>query len=522
MKWFTSKKTHSKNSTEKTGTTKTPKGKTITLQLEDKHEPFGTLNIATIKTILEEEDFAQMQSLYFYMMRDLKISSVVLSRRQPLLGLDYTIETKNEQFKEWLAKNVDMGELINQLSSAIYYGVSLTDVSYTPFEHKLKPAFKLISPRYLYAHKDKKLQETIDHLYVKQGDKKLFINKIDPDRMVFHKHSIDIGEITDFSVASKLVWYFSLKHIVLAHNLQYFDNVATPPLIAKTSGDEDELINTLYDLKSSSVGVFNTDDIIEYLKIDNKADFLAFIEYIDRQIATFVLGNTLSTGEGKNGSKAQSQTHENRQKEVLQFDARLIAKTLSDYLTKLEALNFSNAQGVKFTFPFKEKKDLKMLSEVVKNLSDSGFELDVDDIQEKFGLKIIGKKEPVESQVKAPQNTVPEKSDNHIQNKPCSCGALPNNKAKSENNANNLPKPHDFLDAQNVDTKTIENNLVNAVETALKQANSYEGAYQVLLGLYQDMPLDKLENALFTAIANSQLLGNAEVEVENDVNVGGK
>ena len=523
MAWFSSK-----NSTEKTDTSKAPKGKAIALQLEDKHEPFGTLNIATIKSILADEDFDQLQSLYFYMMRDLKIASVVAARKQPLLGLDYKVDTNNNAFAQWLEANVDMGELINHCASAIYYGVSLSDVSYKVNAHKLQPTFSLISPRYLYAHKDKQLKKTIEHLYVKQGDKKLFINKLDPDRYVFHKHAIDIGEITDFSVASKLVWYFSLKHIVLAHNLQYFDNVATPPLIAKTSGDEDELINTLYDLKSASVGVVNTDDIIEYLNISSKADFLAFIEYLDRQIATFVLGNTLSTGEGKNGSKAQSQTHENRQTEVLHFDARLIAKTLSDYLTRLEALNFGTPQGVKFSFDLKEKKDLTALSEVVKNLTDSGFELDIADIEEKFGFKVVGKKEPDNS----PQNTVPDKENNHVglalarenqsqHSGPCDCGAV-NRPLSREHHANTdglkpnlqLPKSEDFLDAQNPDTKTIEHNLVNAVETVLKQANSYDEAYQALLSLYQDMPLDALENALFNAIANSQLLANAEVESE--------
>lgn len=514
MKWFFSKNATQQQQDKK----KEKKGKNITLQLDDKHEPFGTLNIETIKQILADEEFEQLQSLYFYMMRDLKIASVVLSRKQPLLGLDYSIETENKQFKEWLAENVDLSELINHCSTAIYYGVSLTDVGYSVIEHKLQPDFRLISPRYLYAHKDKKLQKTIEHLYVKQGDKKLFINKIDPDRYVFHKHAIDIGEITDFSVASKLVWYFSLKHIVLAHNLQYFDNVATPPLIAKTSGDEDELINTLFDLKSSSVGVFNTDDIIEYLNITSKADFLAFIEYIDRQIATFVLGNTLSTGEGKNGSKAQSQTHENRQTEVLHFDAKLIAKTITQYLNKLEDLNFSNAKGVKFAFDLKEKKDLTELSAVVKNLSDSGFELDIEDIEEKFGFKIVGKKEPVQTS----QNTVPNspgnKSDNHSQNARCSCGAL----HKSEKNAINspksapktLPKSEDFLDSKDANNVEVQEQLVNAVETVLKHANSFDEAKELLLDLYQDIPLQRLESQLFNAIANSQLLAAAEIENE--------
>lgn len=519
MRWFKSKNTTDTQS-EQTSTKSVPKGKSITLALNDKHEPFGTLDIGTIKTILDEEDFAQLQSLYFYMMRDLKIASVVLSRRQPLLGLDYTIKTDNEAFKEWALEHVNIGELINQLSSAIYYGVSLTDVSYKPNEQLLKPAFKQISPRYLYAHKDKKLQETIEHLYVKQGDKKLFINKIDPDRCVFHKHAIDIGEITDFSVASKLVWYFSLKHLVLAHNLQYFDNVATPPLIAKTTGDEDELINTLYDLKSSSVGVFNTDDIIEYLKIDSKADFLAFIEYIDRQISTFVLGNTLSTGEGKNGSKAQSQTHENRQREVLNFDAKLIAKTITDYLNKLERLNFGNASGVKFSFNLKQKKDLEKLSVVVKNLSDSGFVLDSEDIQTQFGLKVIANKNaestPEENSDEKDAVVPGTKEKNTIENQSCSCGNL----HKSNNNSVKAPLPQDVLDSQNPSTKTVENALVNAIEIALKEANSYEEAYQTLLDLYVDMPLEELEGALFNAIANSQLLGNAEIENEN--NAGNK
>ena len=523
MKWF-----KSKNATEqKPEKEKKKTGKAITLNIEDKHEPFGTITIEEIKSTLEDEDFAKLQSLYFYMMRDLKIASVVLARKQPLLALDYTITTDNEAFKEWLDDNVDLSELITQCSSAIYYGVSLSNVSYTVDDLKLKPKFKHISSRYLYAEKGKKLKDTIEHLYIKQADKKLFLNKLAPDDIVFHKHAIDIGEITDFSVASKLVWYFSLKHIVLAHNLQYFDNIATPPLIAKTSGDEDDLIQTLYDLKSSSVGVFNTDDVIEYLNVNSKADFLAFIEYIDRQIATFVLGNTLSTGEGKNGSRAQSQTHENRQLEVKDYDAKLIAKTITDYLNKLEQLNFGNASGVKFAFDLKQKKDLEKLSVVVKNLSDSGFELDPEDIESQFGIKIIGYKsaensDKNDSKTSKSNNavlagTIPGTTlKNNQEKQSCSCCGLKKHDNNSVKNAIKAPINEDFLASQKPKTIKVENALVNAVETALKQASSYEDAYQTLLGLYQDMPLDELEETLFTAIANSQLLANAEIENEQE------
>ncbi len=484
---------------------KKPKGKGVVLTLSDKHEPFGSLSIDKIKRILEEEDFAEMQSLFFYMLRDLKIASVVLARRQPLLSLTQTIESENKAFTEWLNdSSIDLDELITQLSYSVYYGVALSDIEYTIEDGKLVPVFSVVSPRFIHAHKDKLLKKTVEHLYIKQGNnKKTFINKLDPDRVVFHKHAVDIGEITDFSLASKLVWYFSLKHIAMAHNLAYFDNVATPPLITKTDADEKDVVDMLYQLKSASVGVFGKDDIVEYLSVQSKADFLNFIEYIDRQIATLVLGNTLSTGEGKTGSFSQAQTHENRQKETLQFDAKLIAKTLSAYLSRLEALNFSQPKGVKFTFPFKEQKDLKDLSIVVKNLSDAGFELDSEDIETQFGLKILGKKQ-------AEQVT---QQDNHVGGHGCTCSTCTPNRGVQLNN--NTPQYGDHLDSQNPDTKTHEKTLLNSIENALKQVNSFDEAYQILLDLHQDIPLDELEEALFDRVANSQILADAEVNQEN-------
>ena len=495
-KWF-------KLSTNKTEQPKkTPSTKPIALSLADKQEPFGSISIEQIKATLEEEDFSKLQSLFFVMMRDLKIASAVLTRQQQLAGLSFSVESDNQAFVDWInerSNKIKLPSLINSLSTGIYCGVSLIDVSYELFDGMLKPNFNLVSPRYLHAHKDKLLKTTAQHLYIKKDDKKLFINSFDKDKVIFHKHAIDIGEITDFSLASKLVWYFSLKHIVLAHNLQYFDHVATPPLVAKSDGDSDDVVESLYDLKSASVGVFGKDDIIEYLKIGNQAQFLEFIEYIDRQIATLILGNTLSTGEGKNGSRSQSEVHEQRQKEILRFDASLIEQTVEDYLNRLEALNFATPKGVKFSFDIKDKKDLKELSEVVKNIADAGFELDAQDLEKQFGLKITGKKEPLPIAKNQQSNS-------------CEC---PSCKSIETNNAQHKAKPVDYLDEQNPNTKTAENILLNAIETAVKEATSYEEAMQNLLETYADMDVAALEALFFKQIANSQILATAEIENES-------
>ena len=477
--------------------TKLVRRKSVELKLADKHEPFGAISAEKIKRVLEEENFSELQSLYYFMMRDLKVASTVLARRTPLLGLEHTVVGDNLKFIEWLKTSVNLEELVNQLSFAVYYGVSLIDVRYSVADGKLVPDFKLVSPRYLRAHRNKVLKTTLEHLYIKQGDKKLLINKLDPDKRIFHKHPIDIGEITDFSLASKLVWYFSLKHLALAHNMQYFDNVATPPLIVKTSSDnEDALVDTMYGLRSSCMGVFGKDDIVEYLNVTSRADFLRFTEYIDRQIATLVLGNTLSTGEGSKGSYSQSKVHENRQLEVLGFDTRLIAKTVTDYLNRLERLNFANPKGVIFSFNLKVKKDLKELSEVVKNLSDSGYELDQEDVETQLGFKITGKKEPK------------TQADNSILPQP---GILTPGSISS-NSQQNQGKAHDILDTKQPNTGNLEKALVRHIETLLEDANSYDEAHNALLDAYPQFPIDELEAALFKAVANSALLAEAEPE----------
>ncbi|KJY83291.1 hypothetical protein TW81_09855 [Vibrio galatheae] len=484
----------------------TVKGRPVTLTLSDKQEAFGAIDIAEIKDALENEDFAQLQSLYFFMMRDIKIASSVLMRKQPLLSLPYRIETDNEEFAEFIKNHVDIDALLNSLTHAIYYGVSLVDVDYRVIEQKLAPSFRHISSRYLYADKeDGKLKPTIDHLYIKQGSDKLYLSNLQPERRIFHKHPIDIGEITDFSLASKLVWYFALKHITIAHNMQYFDAVATPPLVMKTDSDEEEAVEMLYTMKSQSVAAIDKEDSISYLTLTqgSKAEFLSFINYIDSQITTLILGNTLSTGDGKTGSYSQSKVHENRQKELKSFDARLIGQTITDYLNELEKMNYGTPKGVRFVFDLTEKKDLKELSEVVKNLSGAGYEIAPEEIESQFGFKVKLKQTETQS--------TPSLDTNARQ---VEANAL--NKVHNNQEVNNQTQPiyEDELDSQVPGTQAEEEALVETIYNLLANAKTYDEAYQLLLEQYTDVDLSVLEASLFKAIGNSQILADAEVQLE--------
>lgn len=205
------------------------------------------------------------------------------------------------------------------------------------------------------------------------------------------------------------------------------------------------------------------------------------------------MGNTLSTGDGKTGSYSQSKVHENRQKELQVFDAKLICKTITDYLNRLEQMNYGSPKGVVFTFEQKKKKDLKELSEVVKNLSSAGYAVEEEEIERQFGFKVTLKNSEVQTHSRKSHRLT---QSNHSQQ-------------------SSQPLYEDELGSQVPGTKE-EQALIENIYTLLMNAKSFDEVYQLLLDQYTEMDLTTLEASLFKAMANSQILGDAEVQQEED------
>ena len=418
------------------------------------------ITIEEVKRALEENEFDTLMQLYhLFLHRDLKIAEGVEKRRDAILALEWSVEGGGK-FMEQFLERFNLQSLLRHLTDAIYYGYAVIDMAWEIQEGYLYPHIKKIPP---LALRYDSLEE--EFYFLGKESQKIPLRSIQ-NKILFYNHTAS-EQIHNENLAFKILFYAILKHTAITFNMQYFDSLAIPPLIVKGSelGTEQkiqELIDEIVRLKSNSFGIFNDTITIESLKASNQADFLSLIRYFDDLIAQYITGGVL-TGDVKGGSYALGKEQAKRLKEKVKGDAKLIESAVNGFLETVLRRNVANPKPVQFRFLLDDKEDRKELVSLIATLSQSGYEVQSDYIEEKLGIPIKRR-------------------------------AIEHNRAKAlsyqEAQLRNLP-----------DVEGIEE-----VSKILAQCSSFEEA----LSLIERMDNPKLEAALERLIFANSLLGALE------------
>lgn len=454
----------------------------------DQQSALPKVNIKSTLAALANEDVTQLIPLYAtFLQRDLHLQSEVSNRKTQLASIPYRITSKDNATKEFLETYLEMinyNDLLQELASSIPYGFSCIDLVYALNEGIFAPfEFHLIPQRYFeYDRKTRILQF--------RTDSSTKIDPLsDPEKFVVHYHKTDSGELSDYGVMNKVIFTALIKHSVINSNMQYFESLGVPPVIVKIdSSSEDELksvINQVLSLRSNAIGMFPKEAVIELLEGKaSKTDFLDFMRYCDSLISHFVIGSTLSGTKDQTGSYALGVVHDDRRKDVMRLDARLLQKTIKDLLKLVLSLNMANPKAFKFEFDIGDEKDEKLLSEVYKNLSDAGFDIPPEHISKMFSIEGVTRKS--DTAIPKAQNT------------------------KEKNSAQNAPFRIEDQAAA-VDTKKLEKNIAGQIETILDGVDNYDDAIKVLIEAYPDFDFEMLASMLEEYSAKSTIIGAAEV-----------
>ncbi|MDA2917755.1 DUF935 domain-containing protein, partial [Nitrospinae bacterium AH_259_B05_G02_I21] len=82
--------------------------------------------------------------------------------------------------------------------------------------------------------------------------------------------------------------------------------------------------------------------LLEATRQGSVETYQAFCEYIDSQIAKAILGQTLTSGEGRHGTQALGTIHAEVRQDILEADSRALQTTINDQLIRwLVYFNFS-------------------------------------------------------------------------------------------------------------------------------------------------------------------------------------
>lgn len=452
------------------------------------------LEISKVKSALTSRDYSQLRPIYELMLaKDSHIAAEVMRRRLALQGAYFECGAK-----------IDFWDTVDTLMDSILTGAAVFEL----FADAGKMVWESLSPAVLQYEKDSGF-----FVQLEKGDK---INPSEDKRL----YLATAGQGALFP----LIWVFCAKHFVLSHYMRFTEFLGVPPLIVNADTSDAEEIGNIADMAeqitSGGVGVFSKDDTVNILEgRGSQSDFLEFIRYCDAQISLGLVGNTLSGNEGKSGSLAMSQTHQESFSVITIADARYVEKNINklltrcsqtadfkyviekekDLKTRAETLNVIRQMGYTIPLEYLEKEfdipglvrspaDFNTTSMGLQRLQDMGLALSESNIFELFGLK------------KADGDTLQPKEAPQI---PAA--------NRKELNAKDTGVDKIDEEASSFDTRPIEKEMEQTLEGILEKCGSFDEAHAALIGAYPDIELPELEKTLERLIANSYTQGRIEI-----------
>jgi phage gp29-like protein len=146
-----------------------------------------------------------------------------------------------------------------------------------------------------------------------------------------------------------LAWYFLFTNYTIKDWMSFMDIYGIPLRLGKFKPTADDsskrvLKEAVKNLGADAAAVISEDTTIEFIESSlagNHGLFENAVEFFNRQKSKRVLGQTLTTEQGKSGSYSLGNVHDRVRSDILQFDCAILGETLTrDFIVPLIKANF--------------------------------------------------------------------------------------------------------------------------------------------------------------------------------------
>lgn len=503
-------------------TTKPPVKSLATVAVRDKWGlyPANGLTPQRLAHILREADQGDMleQAELFSQIeeRNSHLASVMQTRKLALAGLDWTVEPFSDDAADkkiadhfradWEA--LESEELVLDLADAIGKGYSVVALEWAA----QNGGFTVTGSSHIDA---KHWRFDLDTGFFRLLTDEHPLGLLPPfGSVIEHRYRARSGSANKTGVLRTCVWLYMFAGYSLKDWMVFSEVYGMPVRIGKydpsTSKDErDALALAVAMIGSDAAGVISKDTEIEILEaargssVDVYEKLLAVCE---AGISKAVLGQTLTTSEGQHGTQALGNVHERVRQDLLEADARALARTLRTQLIRPWLVFNHGAEAAdrspKLLAQISEPEDLEATSRVVQTLVNVGLPVSRNWAWEKFGIPEPKKGEELLGAAK-PELPPPNPADDKTQL--TALGAAADDRARSVEAQN-------WIDELSKNSLTATGALqaqVAAIGQALAETGSYEGLSERLAELLPELTQAELASALARAVFMADLFGRS-------------
>ena len=208
---------------------------------------------------------------------------------------------------------------------------------------------------------------------------------------------LTVGDPYDLGLLLKAVPMYIFKK----HGWQNWDEFSEmfgiPIRTVKTATQDPRVIGEiegwLQDMSTSAYGIFPEGTELD-IKVSNQSDaFKVFAEAINmakEELAILFNGQTMTSMNGS--SRSQGEVHERTKEEITKDDEKFVKTFVNEqlipFLRDIHGYPFADGDH----FEWDQPEDLESLLTIYKGVYDLGFELDQQEVSERFRVKITGKR----------------------------------------------------------------------------------------------------------------------------------
>ena len=428
--------------------------------------------------------------------RDPHYASVLRTRKLAVSGLpvqvlaasDSAEDAAKAAFIEALTQAPEFSELVDDLLDGLGKGYSVCEMLWQTHQTPWQPiAYTWRDPRYFVVPRDHPYQL---HLL----DKKDLVNGVPlpPHKFIIHRPKLKSGLPHRGGLARLVAFSYVCKLYGLKDWLSFLEVYGMPLRLGKygsAASDEDRQVlkQAVSNIGSDAAAILPESMQIEFQQVaqsSNSESFLHLVEWIDKQVAKAVLGQTATT-EGTPGKLGADNAQAEVRQDLIAADAKQLAQTLNRDLVKTVIdINYGPQKAYpRIVIALPEEDDLALLADNLAKLVPLGLQVSAQEVRQKLGLSTPDKEAEI---LQAPSQSMPTFEQGNNQQQTQASVAMNRDDAELTN----------LLLG---DLEPVTTDLLHPLQQEVNKAASYDDWIASLPDVLQQMDTETLQNILAKA-----------------------
>lgn len=435
-----------------------------------------------------------------------------------------------DQVREWMQSLPDFEDVVRGMMDAALKGFSCQELVWKLEERVLVPQISFRPQRWFTVDQATRNELRLRDIGSSDGE------PLQPFSWIAHIHRSRNGYLARGGLARVLAWPYLFKHYSIRDLAEFLEIYGLPLRLGSYPAGASEtekrtLLRAVSEIGHNAAGIIPQGMKIDFQSaaVGSEVPFGAMWDRMDAVQSKVILGQTLSASEGRHGTQALGNVHNEVRMDIRNADARQVEGTLKRQLIHpLAMLNIPGADPKRLPslqFETREAEDLALYAEALPKLAGAGVQIPV-----KWANDMLRIPEPMDGEavLKGP----PEPTDPNLRKSEISKvepAAKPAAKAKptAKNDALAAQLPaaprdaiDDLVDEQLATWRPLLGPLVqpllSELEKAVSQGESLAAFAARLPQLVQRMDSRPLADGLARAAFSARLAGEADLDLSNE------